>query len=87
MYREYSCGLLAELSSHQIDLVNWMTEAHPLSVVGTGGIDYWNDGRETFDNVHVIYDYPGGVKASFTCLTSNAHDGFNIKDPRRSGHH
>ncbi len=79
MYREYSNGLLAELSSHQIDFVNWVTDSHPVSVVGTGGIDYWKDGRETFDNVHVIFDYPNGVKASFKCLTSNAYEGYQIK--------
>lgn len=79
MYREYSNGLLAELSSHQIDFVNWVTDSHPVSVVGTGGIDYWKDGRETYDNVRVIFDYPNGVKASFTCLTSNAYEGYQIK--------
>lgn len=79
MYRDYSNGLLGELSSHQIDFVNWVTNANPERVIGTGGIDYWNDGRETFDNVHVIFDYPGGVKASFTCLTSNAFEGYQIK--------
>ena len=79
MYREYSNGLLGELSSHQIDIINWVTGAHPLSVIGTGGIDYWKDGRETFDNVHAIFDYPNGIKASFTCLTSNAFEGYQIK--------
>ncbi len=79
MYREYSCGLLAELSAHQIDFVNWVTESHPKSVVGTGGIDYWKDGRETYDNVHAIFDYPNGIKASFTCTTANAYEGYQIK--------
>ncbi len=79
MYREYSCGLLGELSSHQIDFVNWITGSQPLSVVGTGGIDYWKDGRETYDNVHVIFDYPQGIKASFVCTTANAYEGYQIK--------
>ncbi|MBV6642989.1 MAG: Gfo/Idh/MocA family oxidoreductase [Cyclobacteriaceae bacterium] len=79
MYREYSCGLLAELSAHQIDFVNWATKSHPQSVLGTGGIDYWKDGRETFDNVHVVFDYPNGIKAKFTCTTANAYEGYQIK--------
>ncbi|MCG8308491.1 MAG: Gfo/Idh/MocA family oxidoreductase [Cytophagales bacterium] len=79
MYREFSNGLLGELSSHQIDFVNWVTNSHPERVVGTGGIDYWKDGRETYDNVRVVFDYPAGVKASFTCLTSNAYEGYQIK--------
>ena len=79
MYREYSGGLLAELAAHQIDFVNWVTGQHPLKVVGTGGIDYWKDGRETYDNVHAIFDYPQGIKASFACTTANAYEGYQIK--------
>ena len=79
MYREYSKGLLAELSSHQIDFVNWVTNSHPTNVIGMGGIDYWKDGRETYDNVRVIFEYPGDIKATFTCLTFNAYEGYQIK--------
>ncbi|GAB56624.1 hypothetical protein GPUN_2509 [Glaciecola punicea ACAM 611] len=79
MYREYSYGLLAELSSHQIDFVNWFSNSQPERVTGFGGIDYWKDGRETYDNTHVIYAYPCGLKASFTCLTSNAKDDYQIR--------
>ena len=56
-----------------------MLKANPIKVTGFGGIDYWKDGRETYDNTHLIYTYPNGVKASFTCLTSNAKDDYQIK--------
>ena len=79
MYREFSGGLLAELSSHQIDFCNWILGSAPKSVIGVGGIDYWKDGRETYDNIHTIYTYPNGVKATFTCLTANAMNGYEIK--------
>ena len=79
MYREYSYGLLAELSSHQIDFCNWVLNNDPNKVAGFGGIDYWKDGRETYDNIHLVYTYPEGVKATFTCLTSNAKDDYQIK--------
>ena len=79
MYREFSGGLLAELCSHQIDFANWVLGEMPNQVMGTGGVDYWKDGRETYDNIHLIYNYPSGVKATFTCLTSNAKDGYRIK--------
>ncbi|WP_190810811.1 Gfo/Idh/MocA family protein [Flagellimonas sp. S3867] len=79
MYKEFSGGLLAELCSHQLDFCNWMLDAVPTKVVGDGGIDYWKDGRETFDNVHMIYTYPNGVRAKFTCLTSNSKDDYQIK--------
>lgn len=79
MYREYSGGLLAELCSHQIDFANWVLDETPSQVMGSGGVDYWKDGRETYDNIHLIYTYPSGVKATFTCLTNNAKDGYKIK--------
>lgn len=79
MYREYSSGLLAELSSHQLDFTNWVLGSMPEKVMGIGGIDYWKDGRETYDNIHMIYSYPKGVRASFTCLTSNAMDDYKIR--------
>lgn len=79
MYREYSGGLAAELCSHQIDFVNWVLDENPKKIMGTGGIDYWKDGRETFDNIHLLFEYPSGIKAKFTYLTSNALGGYQIK--------
>ena len=79
MYREFSGGLIAELSSHQIDFANWVLDETPNQVIGTGGVDYYKDGRETYDNIHLIYNYPSGVKAKFTCLTTNEKDGYQIK--------
>lgn len=79
MYREYSGGMTAELSSHQIDFVNWVLGENPKKIMGTGGIDFWDDERETFDNTHLIFEYPSGVKAHFKCLTSNIPGGYRIK--------
>lgn len=85
MYREYSGGLVAELCSHQIDFTNWLLNASPAKITGFGGIDYWKDGRETYDNVHLLMEYPGGVKASFTALTTNAREGYQIKIAGKKG--
>ncbi len=79
MYKEFSGGLTAELCSHQIDFVNWVTKSTPKKVMGMGGIDYWKDGRETYDNIHLLYEYPNGIKATFMCLTSNSKDDYQIK--------
>jgi len=76
MYREYSGGLMAELASHQIDVANWAIGAEPISVMGTGGIDYWKDGRETCDNAQVIFEYPGGQKMIWSSILCNAHYDF-----------
>jgi len=79
LYREFSGGLAAELCSHQIDFVNWVLDDRPEKVMGIGGIHYWKDARETFYNIHLIYSYASGVKAKFTCLTSNSRNDYQIK--------
>ncbi|MCV9386679.1 Gfo/Idh/MocA family protein [Reichenbachiella ulvae] len=79
MYREYSGGLMAELGSHQLNMVDSLLGAHPIRVVGTGGIDYWKDGRTTFDNVHALFDYPEGVKVGFHSGTTNKYEGYQMK--------
>lgn len=79
MYREYSGGLVAELGSHQLNMIDNIIGTHPIKVVGTGGIDYWKDGREVFDNVYTLFDYPNGVKASFSSILSNKFEDQTIK--------
>ena len=79
MYREYSGGLAAELCSHQIDFINRVLGELPEKIMGFGGIDHWKDGRETFDNIHLSFQYPSGVDASFMCTTTNSFEGYQIK--------
>ena len=79
MYREYCGGPLSELCAHQIDMVNYLLDAHPLKVTGMGGINYWKDGRDTYDNIRTIYEYPGGIKSSCTSVLSNAYNGYSIR--------
>jgi predicted dehydrogenase len=50
-----------------------------VKVSGLGGIDYWKDGRETFDNVRTVYEYPDGVKASVSSVLTNAFKGYSIR--------
>jgi predicted dehydrogenase len=77
MYREYSGGPMAELASHQIDIANWAIGSDPVSVVGTGGIDYYKDGRETCDNAQAIFEYPGGAKLLLSTILTNGHYSFS----------
>jgi len=79
MYREFSGGLMTELCSHQIDVTNWFLGAHPEKVTGVGGLDFWQDGREIFDNVTTVFAYPDGVKALFSSITTNAQMGVVMK--------
>ena len=78
MYREYCGGPLSELCAHQIDAVNFFLDSHPVKVTGIGGIDYWKDGRETYDNIRTVYEYPDGIKSSVTSVLSNAFNGYRV---------
>ncbi|OQP51248.1 hyaluronate lyase [Niastella yeongjuensis] len=80
MYREYSGGLPAELLSHQMDFINWAFNTHPDEILGTGGIDFYKDGRETYDNVQVMLRYSkDNMIGNFGATCGNAHDGYIFK--------
>ena len=79
LYREYSCGLMTELASHHMQVANWFLNAHPISCVGYGSINYWKDGRELYDNVNVIYRYGDGVNVIYDSLISNRYYGAEIQ--------
>jgi len=79
MYKEHSGGLAAELCSHQIDFINRVIREVPHQISGTGGIDHWKDGRETFDNIRLNFQYPSGIDATFMCTTTNAYGGYQIR--------
>ncbi|MCA9416857.1 MAG: Gfo/Idh/MocA family oxidoreductase [Candidatus Omnitrophica bacterium] len=83
LYKETSQGLMAELGSHQMDVVNRILGVPPKRVLATGGIDYWRDGREVCDNVFCVYEYekkndegnPYTVRVTYSSLQSNAYEG------------
>ncbi len=85
MYREYSGGLVAELCSHQMGSSDWVIGSELEHIQGVGGNDYWKDGRETYDNVHVVTRYKSGVTATYTSQTTNSLDGFRISVLGRKG--
>jgi predicted dehydrogenase len=71
LYKEYSAGLLTELLSHQMQVANWALQKTPVSVMGTGSIRFWNDGREVPDNVALIYSYDDGTQFIYDSMISN----------------
>lgn len=83
LYLPYSRGLMTELASHQMDVVNWMLGTTPKQVMGSGSTDYWRDGREVLDNLFCIYDYeltntegnPYTLRATYSSLQANAYEG------------
>jgi predicted dehydrogenase len=72
LYKRYSRGLIAELASHEMNIVNWFFGAEPTSVMGTGGIYRFDDGREVPDHVYATWEYDGGRTAVFSSIESNA---------------
>lgn len=80
MYKEYSGGLTAEILSHQMQYINWALDTHPDEVFSTGGIDYYKDGRETYDNVQVMLRYnQKGIIGNFGSTLANEREGFIFK--------
>lgn len=74
LYEKFSLGLMAELASHQLQVVSWFAGTTPQRVYGTGGIYRFIDGREVPDHVYVTYEYPGGLTLTFSSIQSNAWD-------------
>jgi predicted dehydrogenase len=82
-FSKYGGGPISDLGAHQIDMFNWMYEAKPVSVIASGGVDYYDgsEGRakyELADNVMCIYEYklPTGVmRAYYQVLTTTGSQG------------
>ena len=71
LYKEYSCGLVTELATHQLQAGNWALRMLPEKVAGMGDIVYWKDGREVYDSINLIYHYPNGVKMTYESMIAN----------------
>ena len=80
LYWEYCGGQMTELLAHQICEINYMLGSHPISAIGTGAIDFYKEyKRETWDNIDVVFEYPGRVKANMTSNFMNAKMGVSIE--------
>jgi predicted dehydrogenase len=72
IYRSMSGGLTAELTSHQVDVADWMFGSQPEFVMGLGSLDMLKDGRNVFDNIQLIYKYPNGQKMTYSSISNNS---------------
>ena len=71
VYRSMSGGLTAELTSHQVDVADWMFGSSPEFVMGLGSLDMLKDGRDVYDNIQLIYRYPKGQKLTYSSISTN----------------
>jgi len=79
LFRNTSGGMITELSSHHIHIANWVLDAQPVSVVGSGSINYWKDHREVWDNFGLVFKYADGTHFTYSCLDSNKHNGVQVQ--------
>src|SRR5690625_7150772 len=66
------------LGSHDFQVANWVLGATPESVVGHGSINFFDDGREVYDNFALVFKYPNGIHFSYDCITSNKINGMQV---------
>lgn len=79
-FRKYAGGPIVDLGSHQLEVYNWFLGTTPNAILASGGIDYYEDGREWYDNVMVIYEYlteQGPARAFYQVLNTTSHGGFS----------
>ncbi len=79
-YRALGGGPIVDLGSHQIDIFTWFLDAVPISVVASGGTDYYDKKtHEWYDTVMAIYEFQTKdevVRAFYQTLTTNSSQGY-----------
>src|SRR5215831_12606869 len=66
VFRSMSGGLVAELTSHQVDVADWMFGTGPEFVTGFGSLDVLHDGRNVYDNCQLVYRYPKNRQLTYS---------------------
>jgi predicted dehydrogenase len=58
-YRDYGTGIPGDLFVHLFTGIHFVLDSlGPTRVMATGGLRYWNDGRDVPDVIVSLYDYP-----------------------------
>lgn len=79
-YRNLGGGPIVDLGSHQIDIYNWFLNTPPVSVIASGGTDYYDrKTHEWYDTVLATFKYKtkdGFVRAFYQTITTNSSQGY-----------
>lgn len=68
-YRDYGTGMSGDLFVHLFSSLHFITDSMgPNKIYSSGGLRYWEDGREVPDVLLGVFDYPD----------AEAHPGFNL---------
>jgi len=67
---EESGDQIVEQSVHELDVINWIMNDHPIRMAGLGGQNmlFAPKGNQTTDHYSLSLEYPGGRQASFEML-------------------
>jgi predicted dehydrogenase len=78
LYKDYSGGIFDQWMSHGSDLVHlWTDETYPESVVASGGVYAWKDGRENADTCVAAVTYPKGFLYTYKSVFGNSYRSFS----------
>jgi predicted dehydrogenase len=78
LYKDYSSGIFDQWLSHGCDLVHlWTDESYPESVMATGGVFTWKDGRENPDTCVAAVTYPKGFLYTYKTTFGNSYRSFS----------
>ena len=64
-----SGDVIVEMAVHNLDVCNWVAGSRPDRAAGFGGVSLWVNqppGRTSMDGYSLSYEYPNGVRLSFT---------------------
>ena len=64
-WHEYGSGVAGDLFVHLFSGTHFITGSHgPTRAMATGGLRFWNDGRDAPDVLLALFDYPEGFNLS-----------------------
>lgn len=64
-WKDYGSGVAGDLFVHLFSGTHFITGAHgPTRAMATGGLRFWNDGRDANDVLLALFDYPEGFNLS-----------------------
>jgi predicted dehydrogenase len=70
---------MGEWGGAMVSTINWFLDATPTSVLATGGIYSFPDGRDADDHVYATLEYPNGRTATLSLIQSNGFEGSYVQ--------
>ncbi len=81
-YRKYSGGPMADLGSHQVDVLSWIIGGPPRSVMASGGAENYPE-MQWWDNIIAVYEWDQfdrgarhTVRGAYDLFSTTSHGGY-----------